>query len=65
MLGLAVLFPLIGAKLVGDAVSGLSSWSRREARVPQSFTGEPGPSGMPIRYQTTKKSVHSTDRITT
>ena len=28
-------------------------------------TGEPGPSGIPIRYQTTKKSVHAIERITT
>jgi len=35
------------------------------ARPDQVCTGEPGPSGIPIRYQTTKKIVQRTDRITT
>ncbi len=36
----------------------------RESRYPE-WTGAPGPSGMPIRYQATKNSVHRMDRNTT
>ena len=34
-------------------------------RPPQGWTGDPGPSGIPIRYQATKNSVHATDRMNT
>src|SRR5262249_29375687 len=33
--------------------------------VAQVWTGEPGPRGIPSRYQATKKSVHAIERTTT
>ena len=54
----------VKGRLVARASSASGSASTCSSPI-QVWTGEPGPSGMPSRYQATKNSVQATDRIST